>query len=151
LINPYNNVYEWLVEEELDVEALMDALNTFNGLYEKKEKILGNISEIEKELSNLRSGRKSLKSLISFNLTKDQQISKYDFQKNQNERNLIYIEEIIKIVSVSLEKFIEGFKAVKLNSYYLNLKFLSEFQRVNADNIGELWNAVSNDKNIKNI
>ncbi len=151
MINPYNNVYEWLVEEELDVEALMDALNTFNGLYEKKEKILGNISEIEKELSNLRSGRKSLKSLISFNLTKDQQISKYDFQKNQNERNLIYIEEIIKIVSVSLEKFIEGFKAVKLNSYYLNLKFLSEFQRVNADNIGELWNAVSNDKNIKNI
>ncbi len=151
MINPYTNVYEWLVEEELDVEAFIDALTTFNGLYEKKEKILGNISDADKEISKIHSGRTSLKSLISFNLSKDQQITKYNYEKDQNKRNLNYIEEIIKIVSVSLERFIESFKEVKLKSYYLNLKFLSEFQRVNADNIGELWNAVSDDKNIKKI
>lgn len=150
LENPYTQMYYWLQEEEIDVEALIEAIASLQGLYEISDKIKNKIISLDTDLANLKLGKKTLKSIFSFR-SKDEDIHSIEKEKNTAEKNIKDLEEVIRIATYNMESFIDYFKVEKLAGYYNNLKQFAELQKSNSVKINDLWQAVANDKNIQKI
>lgn len=59
-------MYDWLEEEELDVEAMIESINSLMNLFIRKEKNIDKQSKLQKEISTLQDGKKTFKSVLSF-------------------------------------------------------------------------------------
>jgi hypothetical protein len=129
---------------------MIDAVHSLNTLYETEEKIKNKIASLESILTDLNSGKTNLKTLFSFKSKKDD-ICKAQFEKGQNEKNLIDIGLVIRYATYAIENYMEFFKIEKLANYYSNLKTLALLQNKNSTKINDLWNAVSTDKNIEKL
>lgn len=148
--NPYTSMNDWLQEEEIDIEAMIEAITSLNGLEETKDKLAQKISSISSDLIDLRAGKKTIKSFFSFK-SKQEDFADLEQEKAYSEKCLADIEVIIKLASFNLDSYIDYFKVEKLAGYYRSLQYFSEITKTNAVKVNELWQTVSNDKNIAKL
>lgn len=74
--NPFSHLLDWISEEEIEVEALIEAIKSMLELGEKKRKMQENKNNIEKEIVILKDGKNSVKSIFSFKSKKDDLIDR---------------------------------------------------------------------------
>ena len=148
--NPYISMYDWLKEEEIDLEAMIEAISHLQVLNETSDKLKQKIIGIVGDVNTLKAGKTSLKSMFSFK-SKADDISKLETEKVNCEKTLNDLEGIIKMATYNMDSYIEYFKVEKLAGYYHNLKLFAEMQKTNSTRINELWQTVSLDKNIQKL
>jgi hypothetical protein len=146
--NPYTPMFDWLQEEEIDIEAMIEAIASLQNLYETYERLTQKISSLDTDLKGLRSGRKSIKSMFSFK-SKEEDVKNIETEKLNSEKSLLDLEGVVKLATYNIDSYIEYFKVEKLAGYYHNLKLFAELQKTNSLKINELWECVSQDKNVK--
>lgn len=143
-------MYEWILNEELDVDALIEAINSLNGLFERKEKLIEKKRNIEKSISDLQGGKTNLKAMLTFKSQKQELINQEN-QKCSSELEEKSLESIIQICCGHMLGKIDEFKKEKLHNYYVNLKKCADIQRENTSILSNLWTSVEEDKNINKL
>lgn len=141
-------MHDWLQEEEIDVEAMIEAIASLLNLYENSEKLSQKINSLETDLKALKSGRKSIKSMFSFK-SKDEDLKIIEGEKMNIEKSLQDLEGVVKLATYNIDSYIEYFKVEKLAGYYHNLKLFADLQKANSSKINELWECVGQDKNVR--
>lgn len=145
--NPFTPLSDWVQEEEIELEAMIEAVESLNNLEELKFKLGSKIKSLTETLVDMRAGKKTMKSIFSFK-SKEEDINQVEREKCTAEKSLTDMEEIIKIASLNMEEYIGSFKFEKLSAYYKSLKYFSQLSMINASEVNELWDTVSHDKNI---
>ena len=135
-----------------------EAINSLNHLYDLKDKTYQKFKSNEKDLNDMNSGKKNFKTMLGIK-SKKAEIEKF----SQNKYNVIFfiiikleksmgeLELLTKIATYNLEDYLNFFKVEKLAGYYQSLNSLADIQKNNSNKINDLWNCVSNDKNIQKI
>lgn len=150
LNNPYQPFFEWIEEEEIDLEAMLQAMETFYALNDKYDKTCQRSDQLDADIKNLQSGGKSMKGIFSFK-SKDADLADLEKEKKETEENISYIHLILKICCFTMESQIETFKTEKMRRYYEHLKLFVDMQKENNGILGELWDCVSQNNNLKEI
>jgi hypothetical protein len=148
LKNPYNQLNIWLEDDILDFEAMVGTLESLFNLHETYEKYCQNLEKIENDLKSIESGFTTIKLILSLK-SRETDLKELNENKNITIENKNNIEQIIKISSYNLEKYLEKFKIKKLKRYNKHLTMFSEEQKKNNDTLNDLWECVSKDKNLK--
>lgn len=137
LINPYIYLGEWLEEEELDIEAMIEAMNTLTNLNNTYEKLIQKQDSIEKELKTLQYGDLNFVEKLFKN--KDTCIANLEKDRENTENLINTVHLMIKYASCNMESYIEKFKKEKINEYYRHLKSFSNTQKENNRILEDLW------------
>ena len=148
--NPYTPMYDWLMEEEIDIEAMIEAISSLQILYESQEKMTQKIFNLDTDLKSTKTGKKSLKSFFSFK-TKSEEVTIIETEKVNMEKTLVDLDGVIKLATYNMDSYIEYFKVEKLAGYYQNLKVFAELQKSNSVKVNDLWQSVALDKNVKKL
>ena len=69
--NTYCDLYDWAQEEEVETEAMIEAINSLKGLYNKKDSLIKKKESTEKTVQELASGKKNMKTMFSFKSTNE--------------------------------------------------------------------------------
>jgi chromosome segregation ATPase len=145
VINPYNRLYSALTEDYLNLEAMIEALQSLKNLQENYNKLVKNLSNINIELSELQAGKSSVKTMFK---NKEKEISRLTSEKENLEKNIDDLGNVIKIATFNMQKEINEFKISELDSYYAELSRIENDTEKNAKIFDDLWEAIINDKNI---
>ena len=122
LNNPFENVYNWLYDEEKDVQAMIEAINGINTLEMNYNKLKQKDESIENDIKKLESGQQGfIKNIFK---KKEESLSELYQEKNKNINSIKNLNEIIKIVTYEMENKISEFKIEKINNY---VKMIKEF------------------------
>lgn len=122
LNNPFENVYNWLYDEEKDVQAMIEAINGINTLEMNYNKLKQKDESIENDIKKLESGQQGfIKNIFK---KKEESLSELNQEKNKNTNSIKNLNEIIKIVTYEMENKISEFKIEKINNY---VKMIKEF------------------------
>lgn len=122
LNNPFENVYNWLYDEEKDVQAMIEAINGINTLEMNYNKLKQKDESIENDIKKLESGQQGfIKNIFK---KKEESLSELNQEKNKNANSIKNLNEIIKIVTYEMENKISEFKIEKTNNY---VKMIKEF------------------------
>lgn len=127
-------MYDWLIEEELDVEAIIESIASLNILSESKEKLVQKKNTLINSINDLVNGKKSIKNFFSIKSKKDETIG-LENQKTIIEGQINFLELILKISTFNMEKNIQSIKIEKLTGYYQSLKLCAEIQKFNGNNV----------------
>lgn len=73
-------MYDWLVEEVLDTEAMLEAIQSLATLEQKKLSLHAQLNSYEEVLRDLNSGKTNLKTMFSF---KNKDEDKTNYQKKK--------------------------------------------------------------------
>lgn len=138
LSNPYILLDEWLDEEKLDLEAMVQALEKLIDMNENLEKLQQKKDSTETSIKSLQFGHKDIKTIFLFK-NKDTTIGELEQEKSKLEEEIANLTQIIKIASFNKECYIEVFKEEKLNDYYIHLKMFCEIQKNNNIYYNEIW------------
>ncbi len=141
---------DWLLQEEVDIEAMIEAISSLNNLFETEKKMAQKLTALDSNLNNLKSGRKSFKNLFSLK-SSTEEANSVSIEKSNIEKSHREINQIIKISVCNMESTIKLFRIEKLSNYYKNLKLFSELQKSNSAKIESLWDSVAEDKNIQKL
>ena len=143
IINPYVLLSEWLEEEELDIEAMLEALGSLTNLNNTYDKLGEKLDSIEKDLKSLQYGDLNIvKKLFK---KKETEIANLEKEKETTESNIETLHLIIKYASFNMEEYLEVFKKDKINEYYKHLKSFSLVQKENDRVLQDLWGYVKTD------
>lgn len=148
LNNPYQPLNDWLEEEQLDVEAVIQAMNSFIALNETYDKTCQKSDQLNAEIKNIMNGLKTFKGLLSFK-SKENTIFDLENAKKEADANIGYLHQIIKICCFNMENKIEEFKQEKMKNYYCYLRLFAEIQKENNWIFNDLWNSLDKDLNIQ--
>ena len=148
--NPYIPMLDWLQEEEIDIEAMIEAIASLQNLYDNFDKLSQRIINLDTEINNLKTGKKSIKSIFSFKSKNDELVG-LENDKGNSEKNLADLDGVVKLATYNMESYIEYFKVEKLAGYYNNLKIFADLQKTNSSKINEMWKCVSQDKNVQKL
>lgn len=143
-------MHDWLIEEELDTEAIIESIASLNFLSETKEKLIHKKNTITNNINDLVTGKKTIKNFFSMK-SKKSETTELEAQKLVIEGQITFLDLIVKISTFNMERNIKTFKEEKLASYYQSLKLCAEIQKYNGTNIHNLWNTISRDKNVLSI
>jgi hypothetical protein len=127
-------MHDWLVEEELDVEAIIESITSLNFLTETKEKLIQKKNSIITSINDLATGKKTIKNIFSLK-SKKSETAELETQKTVIEGQINYLDLIVRISTFNMEKNIKSFKEDKLISYYQSLKLCAEIQKYNGKNV----------------
>ena len=144
--NPCIKLLEWIEEEELDIEAILETfedLNYLNGQYEKLVKKKED-NELDKKSVTITH---SIKSIFSFK-TQDEEKKQLDEKGKNIDNELKEYLDLVKICYFIMEKFIPEFKELKINSYYKILKNFSISLKMNNTIFNDFLNCIEKDKNL---
>jgi hypothetical protein len=148
--NPYTPMYEWLQEEEIDVEAMIEAITSLNTLNDNYTKLTQKIATMKEDVTKLKSGRSSIKSMFSFK-SKADDILNIENNIFNSEKTLVDLEGVIKLATYNMDSYVEYFKVEKLAGYYQHLKIFADLQRNNSMKVNDLWQTVGLDKNVQKL
>ncbi len=142
MVNPFNSFRDWLLEEMLDVEAMLLSIKQIHNLLETETKLKNKLAELEQDVKKGQQGQVNIfKSLFK---KKEDIIAETEKEKEITQQKIVDIEEIIKIVGDNMENQIEVFKNDKTQNYYKYLKIFAIMQRESNRVIRELWVLVQN-------
>ena len=145
LNNRYVDLYEWLEEEEIEIEAMLEALVGFDNMVATYEKLTQKSDTIDQDLKNIQFGQKGF---TSFFKNKEKAQAELEASKKKTEEDIGTLHNIIKLSAFNMECFLEYFKNDKLSDYYKHLKVFSSLQKQNDQVLNELWDTVTQDKNM---
>lgn len=145
LSNPYVDLYEWLEEEEIEIEAMLEALVGFDNMVATYEKLTQKSDTIDQDLKNIQFGQKGF---ASFFKNKEKAQAELEASKKKTEEDIGTLHNIIKLAAFNMECFLEYFKNDKLSDYYKHLKVFSTLQKQNDLVLNELLDTVAKDKNM---
>jgi hypothetical protein len=143
-------MYDWLQEEEIDFEAMLEAIATLENLNQNKEKLIQHIAQLEMRINNLKAGKKSFKSFFNFK-SPAEELTIVETEKITSDKTLGDMENVIKLAIFNMDNYIEYFKVEKLAGYYKNLNTFAELQKSNSYKINDIWETVAQDKNVKKL
>lgn len=66
MINPFAELYDWIRDEEVEIEAFIESIKAYNDLYAKKNSCIEKKKETEQVIAELQLGKKNIKTLFSF-------------------------------------------------------------------------------------
>ena len=145
VINPYDRLYNAINEDVLNLEAMLEALETLKGLNDSYNKLTKNLNNINIELTELQSGKTSVKTIFK---KKAKEIDKLSEEKEALEKDIDNLGQIIKITTFNMQSSIQEFKTTSLDNYYAELSRIESDTEKNATIFDNLWEAVIKDKNI---
>ena len=145
VINPYDRLYNAINEDVLNLEAMLEALETLKGLNDSYNKLTKNLNNINIELTELQSGKTSVKTIFK---KKAKEIDKLSEEKEALEKDIDNLGQIIKITTFNMQSSIQEFKTTSLDNYYAELSRIESDTERNATIFDNLWEAVIKDKNI---
>lgn len=148
--NPYIPMFDWLREEEIDIEAMVEAISSLHLLYENQEKLGAKVLSLDQNIKNIKTGKKSLKSIFSFK-SPNEECNALENEKHNCEKAYQDLEMTNKLATYNMDSYIEYFKVEKLAGYYQNLKIFADLQKLNSIKINDLWQTVGSDKNIQKL
>ena len=145
VINPYDRLYDAITEDYLNIEAMKEALETLKDLQDTYNKLNKNFTNTNLHLSELQSGKSSVKTIFK---NKEKEINKLSTAKENKEKDINDLGQIIKIATFNMQNTIENFKVISLDNYYAELSRLEGDTEKNATIFDDLWETVVKDKNI---
>lgn len=74
--NPYTDFFDWVNDEEIEIEALIEAIKSLLDIVEKKRKLFEYRESVEKDMAKLQEGKSTLGSMFSFKSKKEDLIQK---------------------------------------------------------------------------
>jgi hypothetical protein len=86
--NPFTELSNWINEEEIEVEAVIEAIKSILDIIDKKKKLIETKESLEKEIAKLQEGKSSIKSMLSFKSKKEDLIDREN-QKSKVSSKLI--------------------------------------------------------------
>lgn len=149
LKNPFTPLVDWINEEDVDLEAMIESIKGLVELSEKKKKLVEKKESLEKDIMKLHEGKSSFSAIITFK-NKKEDLSEKESLKSKTEIDIKSIDLILTMTSSLMLKTIETFKKEKLNNYHTNLRLLADLQVNNVDLIGSLWRSVTENPNLNN-
>jgi len=87
--NPFNDFLDWVNEEEIEVEAIIEAIKSILDIIEKKRKLIDNKESLEKDIAKLQEGKSTIKSLLNFKSKKE------DLIERENEKSKVSFSSFI--------------------------------------------------------
>jgi len=78
-------MYEWLEEEETDMEAFIENIIALNALNDKRDKLMAKRETHDKTINTLNAGKSSIKTMFSFKSKKD------DIVAYENEKSAVIL------------------------------------------------------------
>ena len=145
VINPYERLYDAITEDYLNIEAMVEALETLKDLQDTYNKLNKNFTNTNLHLSELQAGKSSVKTIFK---NKEKEINKLSTAKETKEKDINDLGQIIKIATFNMQNTIENFKVISLDNYYAELSRLEGDTEKNATIFDDLWETVVKDKNI---
>ena len=128
--NPYIIFDEWLEEEELDAEAVVEALNSLNKLEQNIVNLTKKIAGLDKEIQKLSSGNAEAKRAA---VEKD---------RNQNQENLDNLTLISNMAYFNMENFFVAYKEEKAYNYYKAIKIYALIHKSNDMYNNSIWSEI---------
>ena len=145
VINPYDRFFAAITEDYLETEAMIEALVSLKNLQENYNKLTKSLNNHNTQITELQSGKSTVKTMFK---NKEKEISKLSTEKENIEKDINDLGEIIKIATFNMQNTIEKFKVVSLDNYYAELSRIEGDTEKNADFSDQLWETVVKDKNI---
>ena len=145
IINPYDRLYDAITEDYLNTEAMIEGLETLENLQDKHNKLNKNLNNTNLLLNELQEGKSSVKTMFK---NKEKEISKLTTEKEELEKNINDLGEIIKIATFNMQNTIGEFKTTSLDHYYAELSRIEGDIEKNITISDDLWETVVKDKNI---
>lgn len=145
LSNPYVDLYEWLEEEEIEIEAMLEALSSFDGLLSSFDKLSEKSDSLDQDIKSIQFGQKGFKNMFR---NKETALAEKEASKKKTEEEIEILHSIIRYSAFNMECYLEYFKNDKLNDYYRHLKIFATLQKQNDQVLNNLWETVSKDKNM---
>jgi len=145
LINPYDRLYSAITEDYLNCESMIEALEGLKTLQNTYNKLNKTLSNINIELSDLQSGKNTMKTMFK---NKDKEITKLNNEKDNLEKSINELGDVIKVATFNMQKEIKEFKISELNNYYAELSRIENDNYKNSKIFDDLWENIIKDKNI---
>ena len=95
------------------IESFIDSINSLQNLYDQKDKINNKLTDIEKSIREINSGKTNLKSFFSFKSKKDD-INNLENTKSSLEKNHNDLDQLIKFATYNISKKYEIFLIIFL-------------------------------------
>ncbi|MCQ2820933.1 MAG: hypothetical protein MJ252_27055 [archaeon] len=150
ITNPYDKLYDAIAGDYLDTEALMEGIESINGLQAQYDGLLKKQNATATTLTEMQAGKTNIKSLFSFK-SREQDIDAMMEEKQKLDTDIQNLGQIIRICCFNMDQEIKEFKTVNLESYYNELNKLEATMSQNNKILNGLWNAIINDQNIKAV
>ena len=138
--NPFIALDEWLEEEELDIDAVIEALSSLGKLSQNVEKLVQKIDSIEAELKQLQYGKQGL--ISGLFKSKEARMAELEKSKTQAHEDLESLSLVNKMAHFNMENFFTNFQNEKAKSYYKALKIYALMQRDNIAYNDQLWGEI---------
>ena len=129
---------EWLEEEELDIEAMSEALLSLFDLIKKFEGCCDKDEEVSKNIQKIQFGHNRVKQLL-FGRSENG----LEEKKKIHEKDIAILYQIIKLASFQMECYLSTFKQDKIKEYYQTLKTFITDSHKNLEDNNKLWNNIS--------
>ena len=145
IINPYSRLFSDITDDYINLEAMVEALEGLKYLQDSYNKLIRNLSNLNIELSELQAGKSSVKTIFK---NKEKEITKLTNDKENLEKNVDNLQNIIQIATFVMQNEIKNFKINQLDNYYAELSRIESDLENNAKISDDLWESVIKDKNI---
>ena len=145
IINPYSRLFSAITDDYINLEAMVEALEGLKYLQDSYNKLIRNLSNLNIELSELQAGKSSVKTIFK---NKEKEITKLTNDKENLEKNVDNLQNIIQIATFVMQNEIKNFKINQLDNYYAELSRIESDLENNAKISDDLWESVIKDKNI---
>ena len=142
LVNPFITLNDWLDEEQVDIEAMLEAMASLKGLETTKTKLNQKLETLTSDIENFKSSGKKTFTMMFKN--SDNAITEMEKEKETTENNIQFIGEIQKMAAFNMEWYVERFKKEKTYEYFRHFKAFVNLQRKNTVTIDNLWKTVKN-------
>lgn len=143
--NPYIKLYENVLWDILEIEAMMDCYNSNKNLQDHYDKLVKSYYNCNSTLTDFMAGKKT--TLFGFK-KKEDRIKELTEEKERLEKEMSNLGQVIKITTFNLDKEIAIFKRKFVDNYYEELNLLQEKIINNSDHLCQLWTTVLNDQNL---
>jgi len=84
--NPYSDFLDWVNDEEIEIEALIEAIKSLLDIVEKKRKLIEYKDGLEKDIIKLQEGKSTFGSVFSFKSKKE------DLIQLENEKSKVILK-----------------------------------------------------------
>ena len=145
VINPYDRLYSAITDDYLNCESMIEAFEGLKALQDSYNKLNKNLSTLNIELSELQAGKSCVKNMFK---NKEKEITRLNNEKENLEKNIDGLGNVIKVATFVMQKEIKEFKINELNNYYAELSRIENDTAKNSKLFDDLWDNVIKDKNI---
>ena len=114
--NPFRILYLWAVQESLEVQAILEAINTKNSLDDKRRKMMRKIKMTEAELERLKPSRNSnVKDIFDSNVDNEGKSAASSYETQTEIVHIVTITEML--ASYLSEDILPRFKQERVQNY----------------------------------